>query len=315
MKPFIVVSDGFDKDLFNQLKNINEFETHPKAKLSLDELNTLLPKINGLIVRSATQVNQELINKAPNLKLVIRAGAGTDNIDIKSCNEKGIKVSNTPGANSNSAAEQAIALMMAVLRKTAWAHSSMKTGKWEKARFSGSELWKKKIGLVGFGKIAQIVAKRISGFEPVIKYFDPYVETSEISYASKEHDIKKIFSESDIVSLHLPLMEETKNMVNSDLLNLMKPDAILINASRGGIVNEDDLYSILKEERIKGAGFDVYASEPIDPNSKLLKLDNIVLTPHLGASTKEAQIRVGEMALHQIKEFFINNNLLNEVKN
>lgn len=314
MKPFIVVADGFNKDLFKKLQSVSEFEVHPSPKITQDELQELLPKINGLVIRSASKVTRETLEKAPNLQYVIRAGEGTDNIDKVACGEKGVKVSNTPGANSNSAAELAISLMMTVLRKTALAHHSMKSGKWEKSLFAGNELWKKTVGFVGFGRIAQIVAKRISGFEPEVLFYDPYVDNADIAHAKKVWEIQDIFKNSDIITLHLPLLETTKNLVTMDLLSLMKKDAVLINAARGGIVNEDDLYTVLKENKIKGAGCDVFANEPLEDNSKLRELENIVLTPHLGASTAEAQVRVGEMAVNQLKQFFIQNKLLNEVK-
>jgi len=312
MKPFIVVSDGFDNELFNELKKCDGLDVHPKSKVTQDELKTLLPKMNGLIIRSATKVDAALLELAPNLKLVIRAGEGTDNIDKVACAAKGVKVANTPGANSNSAAEHAIAIMFTLLRKTAWAHSSTKNGKWEKSAFEGNEVWKKKIGFVGFGKIGQIVAKRLSGFEPQVTFYDPMVETSPLG--KKVSDMKEIFSNCDIITLHLPLIAPTKGIVNKELLGLMKKDAVLINASRGGIVNEEDLYVTLKEKKILGAAFDVFADEPLKTESKLFELDNLVMTPHLGASTCEAQFRVGEMAVHQIQEFFLNNKLLNEVK-
>ena len=314
MKPFIVVSDGFDKSLFNQLVSIADLEVHPKSKVTPEELEKLLPRINGLVIRSATTVTSDLLEKAPQLKYVIRAGEGTDNIDKVACQKKGVKVSNTPGSNSNSAAEQAIALMMTVLRKTAFAHASIKAGKWEKALFNGNELWKKTVGFVGFGKIAQIVAQRISGFEPRVLFYDPVVKQSSLSYAKQAATLDEVFKNSDIVTIHVPLAPKTKDLVNQTYLEMMKPDAILINCARGGIVNEDDLYVHLKEKNIKGAGFDVFKDEPLPANSKLLSLDNLVMTPHLGASTDEAQLRVGEMAMHQLQEFFLKNNLLNEVR-
>lgn len=314
MKPFIVVSDGFDKSLFEGLKNTPEFEVHPESKITQENLKELLPKINGLVIRSATKVMQDYLDLAPNLKYVIRAGAGTDNIDKAACEKVGVRVSNTPGANNNSAAEHAVALMMTVLRKTAWAHKTMSNGGWDKSKFVGTELTNKKVGIVGFGQIGQIVAKRIGGFEPEVLFYDPFCEKSELPYARKCEDLKTLFSECDVITLHTPLMDATKGLVNKDLLSLMKPEAILVNASRGGIVNEEDLLQILKEGRIRGAGFDVFATEPLEEDSPLRSLDNLIMTPHLGASTEEAQFRVGEMAVHQLKEFFINDNLLNEVK-
>lgn len=314
MNPFIVVPDGFDQTLFEELKKISNLNVHPTSKVSQDELKTLLPKAEGLIIRSATTINKELLDLAPNLKIVIRAGEGTDNIDKVLCAERGVKVANTPGANNNSAAEQAIALMMTVLRNTALADATMKAGKWEKNALTGLELWKKKVGIVGFGRIGQIVAKRISGFEPEILFFDPVLMSSDLPNTKKVNDLKEIFSTCDIITLHTPLMPQTKGMITSELLNLMKKEAILINASRGGIVDEDALYAVLKEKKIRGAGFDVFAVEPLPADSKLLELKNLIMSPHVGASTEEAQFRVGEMAVFQINEFFKNNNLLNEVK-
>jgi D-3-phosphoglycerate dehydrogenase len=314
MKPFIVVPDGFDKTLFEELKKNTNLEVHPTSKVSQEELKELLPRIDGLIIRSATTVNAELLALAPKLKIVIRAGEGTDNIDKTLCAEKNVKVANTPGANNNSAAEQAVALMMSCLRNTPFADKTMHEGKWEKNALTGLELWKKKVGIVGFGRIGQIVAKRISGFEPEIYFFDPITETCDIANSKKCLDLKQIFAECDIITIHTPLMPQTKGMINAELLGMMKKDAILINAARGGIVDEDALYTILKEKKIRAAGFDVFAVEPLPSGSKLTELSNLIMSPHVGASTEEAQFRVGEMAVHQMNEFFVNNKLLNEVK-
>jgi len=314
MKPFIVVSDGFDQSLFEGLKNTPEFDVHPESKITQENLKELLPKINGLVIRSATKVMQDYLDLAPNLKYVIRAGAGTDNIDKAACEKVGVRVSNTPGANNNSAAEHAVALMMTVLRKTAWAHKTMSNGGWDKSKFVGTELANKKVGILGFGQIGQIVAKRIGGFEPEVLFYDPFCEKSDLPYANKCNDLETLFKECDVITLHTPLMDATRNLVGKELLSLMKPGAVLINASRGGIVDEAALLETLKEGKIRGAGFDVFATEPLEEDSPLRKLDNLVMTPHLGASTEEAQFRVGEMAVHQLKEFFINENLLNEVK-
>ena len=314
MKPFILVCDGMDKDVFSNLQSISEFEVHPEPKNSQETIAELLPKATALVIRSATTVTAETLEKAPHLKLVIRAGEGTDNIDKKACEAKGVKVENTPGANNNSAAEHAIALMMTTLRHTANATATMKNGGWDKSKFTGLELTNKKVGIVGFGQIGQIVAKRISGFEPEVLFFDPTVEKSDLPYATKVNDLKELFSTADVITLHTPLMDQTRGMVNAELLGLMKPKAVLINASRGGIVDEKALYDTLSEKKIYAAGFDVFATEPLEEDSPLRKLENIVLTPHLGAGTEEAQLRVGQMAVHQLKEFFLNNTVLNEVK-
>jgi D-3-phosphoglycerate dehydrogenase len=313
-KPFIVFSDGCDKEIFESISARSELEVYGKPKVTQEELKTLLPKISGLVIRSATKVNKELIDAAPNLKYVVRAGEGTDNIDKAYCATRGIKVSNTPGANNNSAAEHAVALMLSVLRKTSQADASMKRGEWNKDAFTGNELTHKTVGIMGFGRIGQIVAKRISGFEPKILFFDPLVHQSQVNYATKVNSLEELFSQADIITIHTPLLDATKGVVNYALLSKMKATAILINAARGKIVNEADLYEILKSKKIKGAGFDVFANEPLEAESQLKTLENIILTPHLGGSTEEAQFRVGQMAAHQVVEFFINNNLLHEVK-
>lgn len=314
MKPSIVIADGFDKNLFASLRSMDEFNVHPEPKISQEKLKELLPTTDALVIRSATTVTPELLEMAPNLKYVIRAGEGTDNIDKVACGQKNVKVSNTPGANNNSAAEHAVALTMTVLRKTAWAHSTMASGGWDKSKFVGVELSNKKVGVVGFGRIGQIFAKRIAGFEPDLVFFDPFVEKSDLPYARKAESLEKLFEECEIISLHTPLMDVTKGMVNRSLLESMRSDAVLINASRGGIVDEEALLDVLSNKKIRGAGFDVFASEPLPENSPLRKLDNLVLTPHLGASTEEAQVRVGEMVINQLNEFLMNSNLLNEVK-
>lgn len=310
----ILVADGFHPELFKELCNVDGLDVHPAAKVSQDELPSLLSEVEGLVIRSATTVNESLLEAATNLKLVIRAGEGTDNIDKKLCEGKSVTVENTPGANNNSAAEHAVALMLSVLRHTATAHGTMVEGKWAKSQFMGNELWKKKVGIVGFGRIGQIVAKRISGFEPDAYFFDPFVKESELNGAKKVENLEEIFKTCDIITLHTPLMDATKGMINADLLNAMKSDAILVNASRGGIVDEAALFTLLKDKKIRGAGFDVFATEPLPEGDDLRKLENLIMTPHLGASTQEAQYRVGEMVIHQLKEFFMNNNVLNQVK-
>lgn len=313
-KPFILVCDGMDKSIFAQLCETDGLEVHPSPKNSQDEIKALLPKVDGMIIRSATNPDKAFIDSAPNLKYIIRAGEGTDNIDKAYCAEKGIKVSNTPGANNNSAAEHALALMMSVLRHTPNANATMKAGQWNKSAYTGNELTNKTIGIMGFGRIGQLLCKRLQGFEPKVLFFDPFLKDSPFDYASKVETLEELFSQSDVISIHTPLLDATKGIVNKDLFSKMKPHAVLVNAARGKIVNEDDLYDALKNGTFKAAGFDVFAEEPLQEDSKLRELDNIILTPHLGGSTEEAQFRVGEMALTQTKEFFLNNNLLNEVK-
>ena len=203
--------------------------------------------------------------------------------------------------------------MFTLLRKTAYAHMKMKSGGWDKSLYVGNELSNKKLGIVGFGRIGQIVAKRLAGFEVETMFYDPFVKQEQFPHYKKIENLNDIFAQSDLITLHIPLMEKTKNMITMEQMSKMPSHALLINASRGKIVNEDDLYSLLSEKKIAGAGFDVFAAEPLDKDSKLRSLENLILTPHLGASTQEAQVRVGQMVIHQLEEFFNNNNLLNEV--
>ena len=313
-RPFIVVSDGMETNTFDHLKNIKELDVYPKSSVDQEELNRFLPNISGMVVRSKTSITHQTLEKAPHLRYIIRAGEGTDNIDKLACAKKGIKVSNTPGTNSNSAAEHTIALMMSILRYTNHAHKSMSRGRWDKKLFVGLELFQKVIGIVGFGKIGTLVARRLSGFDPRVLFYDPFVMHSDLPYASQVSSMEEVFENSDIITIHIPLTKETRGIVNGELLKLMKPHSILINASRGGIVDEDALYQVLCDGKIRGAGLDVFSTEPLEEDSPLRELGNVVLTPHLGASTVEAQERAGKMVLHQLQEFFINNRCLNEVK-
>ena len=315
-KPFIIVCDGMEDELFAQLKEKSHFNVHPKSKVTLTELKELIPQASALIIRSATSPNQELLQNAKNLKMIIRAGEGTDNIDKKYCAQVGIKVCNTPGANNNSAAEHAIALMMSALRFVPQAHQLMKQGTWEKNAFVGMELSNKTIGIIGMGRIGQIVSKRLSGFEPKTLFYDPFFKGDAKQFnATQCSNLNDLLAQSDIITIHVPLMDSTKNLISLKEFKLMKKSAILVNASRGKIVNEEDLAIALKEKMIKAAALDVFATEPLTGPSHLQELPNLIMTPHLGASTLEAQFRVGEICLSMLDEYFLKNNLLNEVKN
>jgi len=311
----ILVCDGMDQGLFSDLKKISEFNVLGEAKNNSEVINSLKKQAHALVIRSATKPDQAFLDECENLKYIIRAGEGTDNIEKSYCEKIGVKVSNTPGANNNSAAEHAVALMMTLLRKTAWANDSMQTGTWNKAAFTGNELTNKKVGIVGFGRIGQLVAKRLIGFDPEIFYFDPYCDKHKVPYENvSKRELEFVFENSDIVTVHVPLLDSTKNLIDYNLFSKMKPTSIFVNAARGGIVNEQDLLKALKEKKLKAAAMDVFATEPLKEKTSLHGVGELLLTPHLGGSTEEAQFRVGEMAVHQLKEFFINKNLLNEVK-
>ena len=314
MKSFVVVADGMHPEIFSRFVESDRFHVHPQSSVSSSELEGLLSRVEGLVIRSRTCVTGDLLEKAPRLKYVVRAGEGTDNIDKMSCRERGVVVANTPGANNNSAAEHAIALMMTLLRESARADAGMKNGGWNKSDFKGRELWKKRIGIVGLGRVGSILARRLSGFEMATGFYDPFFQGIPPEGFKQFNDIGELFSWSDIVTLHVPLMEKTKGLVGRDLLSRMQSHAVLINASRGGVVDEEALIEHLRENFIGGAALDVYEREPLPADSPLRGIPNLVLTPHLGASTVEAQYRVGEAAVHQIEEFFLRNHIINEVK-
>ena len=314
MKPFVAIADGMHPDVFSRFVKSDRFEVHPQSSLSAARLEELLPRLEGLVVRSQTRVTGELLQKAPLLKYVVRAGEGTDNIDKVACGGRKVVVANTPGANNNSAAEHAIALMMTLLRETARADANMKKGGWNKSDYKGRELWKKRVGIVGLGRVGTILAKRLSGFEMTVGFYDPFLAGEPPPGMKRFDRLEDIFSESDIITLHVPLLDKTRGLVGEALLSHMPSHAILINAARGGVVDEEALCRHLEEKKIAGAALDVYEKEPLPEDSPLRSISNLVLTPHLGASTLEAQYRVGEAAVHQIEEFFLRNHIINEVK-
>ncbi len=252
---------------------------------------------DAIIVRSATKVNREFIDRCKNLKLIVRAGVGLDNIDVEYAKSKGIEVRNTPRATSISVAELTVGLMLSALRMIPYAHSSTKAGKWEKKSLKGREIYGKVVGLVGLGNIGLEVAKRCEAFGAEIVYYD-VVDRG----VYKRLEFGELFETADIVSLHLPLTDETRGIINYPLLMRLKEQAVIVNTARGELIPTDDLVRFLKERRDVIAALDVFESEP--PPKEILELDNVILTPHIGAQTKEAQLRASTEAARIIIEFF-----------
>lgn len=305
MKKLVVFTDGFDSSLFNKLKLDSPFQLLDTPKIEKEELEKILPQVHCLVVRSKTIVNQDLLNKAPNLELVIRAGEGMDNIDLLACEKRKITALNTPGANGESAAELAISLIFATLRGVTKADSWIQQGIWEKNKLTGYELSKKKLGIIGFGRIGQMVSKKLSGFDLEQYFFDPTVSAENVKdnkFIKKIDQLENIFSLCNIITIHTPLVPETKNLITYDLIKKMPKPSFLINAARGGIINKDDLLKSLEEKLLTGVGLDVFETEPIEGNSPFKNRDNVVLTPHIGASTHEAQYRIGLMVIDILQE-------------
>ena len=257
------------------------------------ELLAAVPEADALLVRSATTVDAEVIEAAKNLKIIGRAGVGLDNVDINAATAHGVMVVNAPTSNIHSACEHAITLMLATARQIPAADQSLREGEWKRSSFKGVEVFGKTIGIVGFGHIGQLFAQRLKAFETEIIAYDPYANPARAAQLGVELvELEELMGRSDFVTIHLPKTPETAGMFNAELLAKAKQGQIIINAARGGLVDEQALADAIKKGRIRGAGFDVYSSEPCT-DSPLFELPQVVVTPHLGASTVEAQDRAG----------------------
>ncbi|AGK60773.1 D-3-phosphoglycerate dehydrogenase [Archaeoglobus sulfaticallidus PM70-1] len=298
----VLVSDPIPDEAIAMMKNAG-IDVDVMTSLSQEDLIKVIPDYDGLIVRSGTKVTAEVIEAAKNLRIIGRAGAGVDNIDIKKATEKGIVVVNAPGGNSVSTAELAIAMIFAVARKIPQADRSVKEGKWERKKFIGTELRGKTLGVIGLGRVGYEVAKRAKMLEMHVLAYDPYISEEKAKEIGVEIlPFEDVLRKSDFITIHVPKTKETVGMFSKREFELMKDGAYIINCARGGIVDEKALYESLINGKLAGAGLDVYENEPPGDNP-LLKLDNVVTTPHIGASTKEAQISVGLTIAGEIINF------------
>lgn len=295
----VLVSDPISEEGVKILQQ--DFTVDIATDLTPEELLKRIPEYDALMVRSQTKVTREVIEAGSRLKIIGRAGVGVDNIDVNAATQKGIIVVNAPEGNTISAAEHTLAMMLALSRKIPEAHASLKDRKWERKKFMGVELRGKTLGVIGLGRIGTEVAKRAMGFEMSILAYDPFIpQERAAALGVKLTTIDDIVRNSDYITVHTPLTKDTRDLLDSEEFNKMKSCARVINCARGGIINEDALYQALKTRRIAGAAVDVFVEEP-PLNSPLLDLDNIVVTPHLGASTEEAQVKVAIAVAEQIK--------------
>lgn len=311
--PKILVADKLSEKGVELMKE-SGLDVDVKTGLSEDELVKIAGGYEGIVVRSASRITAPIIEAADRLKVVGRAGVGVDNIDVPAATRRGIVVMNTPLGNIESAAEHAIALLFTAARNVAQADQSMKSGGWDKKKYTGVELAGKTLGVVGLGKVGQIVCRVMRSLDMVVLACDPFLpaeRAEELGVGLVA--LEELLEKSDFVSLHTPLTDSTRNLINGKSLSLMKPTAILVNCARGGVVDEEALAEALKGGRIKAAGFDVFATEPLPADSPLRSLANLVLTPHLGASTEEAQVRVAEDIARQFVDFFVNGRTRNAV--
>ena len=291
----------------------NNIAVDVKTGLSEDEIIKIIPEYDGMIVRAATKVTKKILDAASNLKVIGRAGAGVDNIDVPVAKEKNMIVMNTPGGNANATAEHAFALIMSVLRKIPFANETTHNGKWEKKNIKGTELSKKTLGIVGFGNVGVRLSNLVKGFDMKILVCSKSLETRKSEYPHVENaSFDDLVSKSDILSFHCKATADGRPMLTKDHLKKMKPTAYIINAARGNIVDEKDLSDALNEGLVAGAAVDVFSKEPAKENV-LFNNPKVVLTPHIAASTTEASIVVAEMVANQISDFLLNGKKLNTV--
>jgi len=279
---------------------------------SEDEKHKAAVDVDGWIIRSGTQVKADMINSAQNLQVIGRAGVGVDNIDITAATRKGIVVMNTPDVNTISAAEHTVALMLALSRNIPQGHSGLEKGEWNRHRLEGTELRNKTLGIVGLGKIGREVMERCRSFRMNIIGYDPFVNQDMFNEDEIQiTDLDTLTESADYITVHVPLNENTKNIFDLDRLKLMKSSARIINVARGGIINEKDLAQALKEDVIAGAAIDVFTAEPIDRSHPLVGVPNILLSPHLGASTTEAKEGVSRAICEQVRDYLLHEKLNN----
>ncbi len=308
----VLVSDNISEKGVEILKKAG-LDVDVKTGMKPDELLACIGEYHGLVIRSATKVTAAVIEAATNLKVIGRAGSGLDNVDKAAASKKGIVVMNTPGGNTVTTAEHAIAMLFAVARSIPQATASMKAGKWEKKKFMGVELFNKTLGILGLGAIGGQVAKKALGLEMNVIAYDPFLSDEKArEMGIKKVSVNEIFINADFITIHTPLTPETKNLINKDTISTMKDGVRVINCARGGIINEQDLYEALKSGKVAGAALDVFEKEPPDGNP-LLTLDSLVCTPHLGASTEEAQENVALAVAEQIADYLARGTIRNAV--
>ncbi|MBI1793910.1 MAG: hydroxyacid dehydrogenase [Chloroflexi bacterium] len=294
----VLICDKTEKEFIEQMRAAG-LTVDVRDDIIAEELSTVLPAYDGMVVRSRTKVRQPLIDVCPSLKVIVRGGVGLDTIDADYAKSKGITVMNTPLASSASVAELTIGYMFMLARSIYKATASMKAEKWDKKAFEGDEIGGKTLGLIGVGNIGREVAKRASALGMIVLAYDPYVK--EIA-GIKLIGLDELLAQADYISLHLPKTKESANMIGAAQFARMKNGVRIINCARGGIIDESALYDALTSGKAAGAALDVFAEEP-PADWKLLKLDNVIGSPHIGAATKEAQARVGAEVAEKLIAF------------
>ena len=300
----ILVTDSLAPEGLAVFENAEGFEVDVKLDLKPSELKKICGEYDGWVIRSGTKITAELIEAAKNLKVIGRAGVGYENIDADAATKRGIVVMNTPGGNNVTTGEHTIAVMMALARHIPQAVASLKSGKWDRNKFVGVELCNKTLGVIGLGNVGRIVAERAAGLRMKVIGYDPFIAADNVARMGVEPGtLEEVFTKSDFITVHVPLTPDTQGMINKAAFAMMKTGVRIINCARGGIVDEHDLAEAIKQGKVAGAALDVYVDEPPKPDHPLVKLDQVITTPHLGASTDEAQLNVAIAVAEQMVDF------------
>ena len=306
----ILICDSLENEVLNSFSEIGEIKDISHEENKEDELSKNIVDSEVVVIRSATTINKDLIKSAKQLKIIARCGVGVDNIDLEQASKSNIYVTNSPNANIISVAELTIGLIIGAARNIHSSNNSLKNGEWNRQKFIGTELYEKQLGLIGFGKAANEVAKRLTAFGMRIVFFDPYIDESKND--AIKVDLDYLMQTSDVISIHVIKTKETENLIDSKYLKMIKEGGIIVNTSRGGVVDEKSLFELVDNKKIIFGGLDVYEKEPPEVDESFSN-SNIITTPHLGASTKEAQLKAGKQTAENVKNIL--NGDLNSVIN
>ena len=310
----VLIPDSVDQKAVDLIEAADGLDVVYPGKLTQDELVAQVGDAHALIIRSGVKITPEVFAAAPNLKVVARAGVGVDNVDLDAATEHGVVVVNTPGGNTISTAEHTFGLMIALARHIPQGDASLRAGRWDRKLFTGVELKGKTLGLVGLGRIGQAIAKRAQAFEMNVVAHDPYIPAEVASDMGVVLlDLDGVFAHADFISLHAPIMDETRGMINADSIAKMKDGVRIINAARGGLINDADLAAAIKSGKVAGAALDVYEQEPPAADNPLIGLDGVIHTPHLAASTSDAQVTVAIEAAQLVIDALLHNKPQNVV--
>lgn len=310
----VLISDSLAPRGVEVLQSAEGLEVIERPGASPDELLELIADVEGLVIRSGTKVSADVIEHAPKLKVIGRAGIGVDNVDVSAATARGVVVVNTPEGNNITTAEHAIGLMVSLARHVPQATASMKEGKWEKKKFQGMELFNRTLGVVGAGNIGRLVVERARGLGMRVLVFDPFLTAEAAARMDVEQaSFEELLSRADIITVHVPRTKDTMGLLNAAAFDLCKQGVLIINAARGGIVDEHDLYAALDSGKVAGAALDVFVEEPPPEDHPLVRHPHVICTPHLGASTEQAQVNVSVAVAEQVRDFLLEGIVRNSI--